>query len=155
MMIRRYDSSDIEEIGELFYNTIHTVNRKDYTQEQIDAWAPGSIDYARWDQALSEHYSVVAVEDGKIIGFGDIAENGYLDRLFVHHNYQRRGAAFAICRELEQNCAAPRLWVEASITARPFFERMGYRTVKQQQVEKRGVWLTNFVMEKERELSEK
>ena len=36
----------------------------------------------------------------------------------------------------------------ASITARPFFERRGWHVVKEQQVERRGVLLTNFVMER-------
>ena len=41
-----------------------------------------------------------------------------------------------------------RLYSEVSITARPFYERMGFKVVKEQQVEMRGQVLTNFVMEK-------
>ena len=37
-----------------------------------------------------------------------------------------------------------------SITARPFFERRGYRVVREQQVERQGIMLTNFVMIKEK-----
>lgn len=40
MEIRKYEKSDIKEITELFYNTVHTVNAKDYSKEQLDAWAP-------------------------------------------------------------------------------------------------------------------
>lgn len=38
----------------------------------------------------------------------------------------------------------------ASITARPFFEKRGYKVVKEQQIERQGVFLTNFAMKKER-----
>ncbi len=41
-----------------------------------------------------------------------------------------------------------RLFTEASLTAKPFFERRGFDVVRAQQVERRGVWFCNFVMEK-------
>ena len=36
MIIREYQPSDCEEITELFYNTVHTVNAKDDTEEQLN-----------------------------------------------------------------------------------------------------------------------
>lgn len=36
MVIRKYQPSDCKEIIELFYNTVHTVNAKDYPKEQLD-----------------------------------------------------------------------------------------------------------------------
>ena len=39
--------------------------------------------------------------------------------------------------------------VHASRTARPFFEQRGYRVLYAQQVERRGVPLENFAMEKD------
>lgn len=101
MLIREYRSSDCKEIAELFYNTVHTVNAKDYSNEQLDAWATGRIDLETWNQSLLEHYSVVAVDDKTIVGFGDIDKSGYLDRMFVHKDYQRQGIASAICDALE------------------------------------------------------
>lgn len=80
-MIRKYSSSDCEQLAELFYQTVQTVNVKDYTKEQLDVWAIGCVDLEKWDQSFSEHYTVVAVENGVIAGFGDIDESGYLDRL--------------------------------------------------------------------------
>ncbi len=38
--------------------------------------------------------------------------------------------------------------VHASLTARPFFEARGYEVIRDQRVLRRGVILTNFVMEK-------
>lgn len=149
MFLRAYQTSDCKELTELFYNTVHTVNAKDYSLEQLDAWAAGQVDLEQWDQSLQTHFSIVAVEDGIIIGFGDIDETGCLDRLYVHSGYQGRGVATAICDRLE--AAVPKdIVTHASITARPFFEKRGYTVVKEQQVERRGVLLTNFVMTKER-----
>lgn len=147
-MIRKYSSSDCKYLAELFYQTVHTVNAKDYTKEQLDVWATVCVELEKWDQSFSEHYTVVAVENGVIAGFGDIDESGYLDRLYVHKDYQNQGIATAICDELEQSVRADKITTHASITAKPFFELRGYKVVREQQVIRGGIPLTNFVMEK-------
>lgn len=149
MEIREYQQSDCEILAELFYNTVHTVNAKDYTKEQLDVWATGTVDLEKWNQSLQGHDSVVAVEDEMIVGFGDIDRTGYLDRLYVHADYQGKGIATAICNRLEQTVQG-NIVTHASITARPFFEKRGYKVVKEQQVERQGIFLMNYVMEKTR-----
>ena len=93
---------------------------------------------------------MVAVEGGTIVGFGDMAADGYLDRLFVHKDFQRRGVAKAICDALEGASGAERFTTHASITARPFFEKRGWRILTAQTVERRDVFLTNYRMERRR-----
>lgn len=148
MEIRKYKDTDFDEVAELFYNTVHTVNVKDYNQEQVDVWATGKLDSSRWNKSLLENYSIVAIEEKKIVGFGDIDKENYLDRLYVHKDFQGRGIATAICRKLEEKAMGCIITVHASITAKLFFEKRGYRVVKDQQVERSGVLLTNYVMEK-------
>ena len=148
MKIREYQSSDCREMAELFYNTVHTVNAADYTEEQLNAWATGEVDLEKWDASFQEHDTLVAVEDGRIIGFADMDSTGYLDRLYVHKDFQGKGVASALCDRLEQNNTGTGFVTHASITARPFFEKRGYKTVKEQQVERQGILLTNYVMEK-------
>ncbi|MDO5405961.1 MAG: GNAT family N-acetyltransferase [Eubacteriales bacterium] len=147
MEIRRYQPSDCEDLARLFYDTVHRVNAKDYTEEQLNVWADGQVDLEKWNRSLQEHFSVVAVENDIIAGFGDIDQTGYLDRLFVHADYQGKGVATAICDRLEQ-AVRGNIVTHASITARPFFEKRGYQVMKEQQVERQGIFLTNFVMEK-------
>lgn len=147
MIIRSYQSADCGELAELFYRTVHTVNARDYTKEQLDAWATGQVSLEAWDRSFREHVCVVAAEDGSLVGFGDIDQTGCLDRLFVHADYQGQGVASAICDRLEQAVDMD-IVTHASITARPFFEKRGYRVVKEQQVARQGVLLTNFVMKK-------
>lgn len=150
MILRNYSKTDCTELAELFYDTVHTVNAKDYTREQLAAWATGEVNLEAWNKSFLAHHTVVAELDGQIVGFGDMDETGYLDRLYVHKDYQRRGVATAICDALERNTKASELTTHASITARPFFEKRGYTVVRQQQVERGGELLTNFVMRKER-----
>lgn len=148
MEIRRYLPSDLAQISQLFYDTVHTVNAIDYSKEQLNVWATGQLDLAAWNDSLLAHYTLVAVLNNEIVGFGDITPDGYLDRLYVHKDYQGQGIATALCNELEAAIASKHLTTHASITAKPFFERRGYRVIQEQQVSRNGVELTNYVMEK-------
>ena len=154
MRLQEYQPSDCAQLAELFYQTVHSVNARDYAQEQLDAWASGEVDLKAWDASFRAHGTIIAVENGKIIGFGDMDETGYLDRLYVHKDYQGQGIASAICDELERFAVGKTFTTHASITAKPFFQHRGYRVVCKQEVIRRGVALTNFIMEKQAERTE-
>ncbi len=151
--LRPYRPDDCPALAALFYQTVHTVNAAHYTPAQLDAWAPaGGPDLAAWDESFRAHLTLVAELDGKLAGFGDMdTACGYLDRLYVHKDFQDRGVATALCGALEQAAAGP-VTTHASVTARPFFARRGYRVLRAQQVERRGVRLANYVMEKSADL---
>jgi len=146
--IRRYQNIDFVEIAKLFYSTVHSINLKDYSQEQLDVWATGKLDSDRWNKSLLENYSIVAIEGKQIVGFGDIDKTNYLDRLYVHKDFQGRGIATTICDELEKQANGEIISVHASITAKPFFEKRGYKVLKEQKVQLEGIFLINYVMEK-------
>ena len=93
-------------------------------------------------------YAKIVPVSNRIVGFGDIDKTGYLDRLYIHKDYQRKGIAAALCDRLEQANNITKIITHASITAKGFFEKRGYVVLKAQEVERRGVKLKNFVMKK-------
>lgn len=154
MRLRPYRSGDCPVLGELFRQTVLGVNCRDYTPEQLAAWT-GGADLAAWDRSFLLHTTLVAeAEDGTVVGFGDLDPNGgmegsaYLDRLYVHRDHQGEGIATALCDALEGSVPGRRVLTHASVTARPFFLRRGYRVLGEQQVMRMGVALANFVMER-------
>ena len=151
MKLRIYEIADTEEIMKLFYDTVHEVNIHDYTQEQVDAWAPANMDIHLWIKGLGSKFTYVAEEQGKIIGFGELEANGHIDRFYCHKDFQRKGIGKKILEQLESKARfleIEKLFLEASITAKPFFESQNFIVVKQQEVERRGQILINFIMEK-------
>ena len=147
--IKTYQRTDLEEIVQLFYQTVHFVNIQDYTKEQVDTWANGSVDLEKWHRSFLEYTTYVAKIEGKIVGFGDITKEGYLDFLYVHYRYLHLGIATKLCDALEKAVSTSLIETHASITAKPFFEKRGYKVIKQQQVLRQGVLLTNYVMIKQ------
>lgn len=149
MQIRRYKNSDRNEIMNLFYDTVYQVNAKDYNVTQLNVWAPSKLDESEWQETLSNNFTVVATEGNTIVGFGDIESGGYLNRLFVHKDWQGRGVATLICDSLEK-AVKGRITTHASITAKDFFLKRGYRVLREQQVHRNGINLTNYIMVKDR-----
>ena len=96
MEIRAYTPADCQRTAALFYDTVHAVACRDYSQEQLDAWAPEDRDLTVWDQSFQGHFALVAVEGETLLGFGDITPTGYLDRLYVHQDHLRQGIATAL-----------------------------------------------------------
>lgn len=147
--IRRYRPEDLDELSALFYDTVHSVNIRDYTKTQVNAWT-GRIDKAEWNESFLSHNTLVAVDGEKIVGFGDMSSDGYLDRLYVHKDRQRCGIATALCDRLEKSVRSESYTVRSSLTAKPFFLQRGYETVREEDTELNGVPLKSFVMEKKR-----
>lgn len=146
--LRPYRPEDCRALAALFYQTVHAVADSDYTAAQRAAWAPEEMDLARWDSTLRAHIALVAVTLERYAGFGDIDETGYLDRLYVHADFQRRGIATALCDALETARDFPAVSVHASVTALPFFARRGYRVVRAEYVLRNGVSLLRYEMKK-------
>lgn len=146
LIIRPYSNSDCETVSKLFYETVHSVNAKDYTQEQLFAWASDEKRLLRRRDDLTNQKTLIAEINRKAVGFVSIDKSGCLDLLFVHKDFQRKGIATALCNEAEKGFVAVTTY--ASITAKPFFENRGYTVIKKQEVKRFGVTLKNFEMQK-------
>jgi len=152
MEIRKATAEDINELSELYYETITTINLKDYDEEQIKAWASTADRTENLLRRINEqHFFVAESDDKKITGFASLDKPGYLDLLYVHKNFQHRGVATLLLQEIfntanELNIS--KLQTDASITAKPFFEKHGFKTVQQQTVKIKDVELINYKMEK-------
>lgn len=148
MTIRPYQSQDIQQITKLFHDTVHHVNIYDYSQEQLDVWAPEDIDLDSWHHRLSSQCCLIAMIENNIVGFGSIDPLGCLDMLYVHKDFQKQGIASKLCDELESFYSLSSVYTHASITAKAFFLNRGYKVIKEQMVERRGITLINYQMEK-------
>ena len=143
---------DIPEMRELFRTTVLTVNSKDYTKEEVEDWTSCGDSVAHWKNLLAKNDYVGAIDgQGKIIGFSSMNAEGYLHSMFVHKDQQGKGVATLLLSEVEKIARkydVHKINVEASITAHPFFEKHGYKVVKEQKAKANRLWLTNYVMEK-------
>lgn len=154
MKIRKANENDLDEILNLFTGTISEVNNQDYSPSQIEAWSSGARDKERWLLKMDEQYFLVTEEEGSITGFASITNKGYLDTMFVHKNHQRKGIAKTLITAMIDYAKENQLKeiiTEGSITAKPFFEKYGFKVIKKQLVNRKGIEITNYKMRKQLE----
>ncbi|WP_428635215.1 GNAT family N-acetyltransferase [Sedimenticola sp.] len=151
MDIQAYSASKAREIADLFYQSVHAIDSSVYTPEQKKAWAPTPVDYSRWSERLSKKKPFVAMLENRVVGFIELDADGYIDCIYTHPDFQGMGVASALYKYLVAEAKGrgiERLYVEASLIAKPFFEHRGFSVIKKNEVKRNGVSLVNFSMEK-------
>ncbi len=151
LKILDYEESMLNEMMQLFYDTVHTVNARDYRKEQLNSWAPLHTDKRFWQQRLKKNICKVAFINEVMVGFTEL-EDGHVDTMYVHKDFQRKKVAANLIDEIlqiaeERNYRV--LTTEASITAKPFFEACGFRVTQVKKKLFNGKDFTNFKMTKD------
>lgn len=151
LKIRACREADLNEISQLFFDTIRQVNARDYSPAEIEAWAPTAPEAAFWRERFRDGVALVAEENGRIVGFASLRMDGYLDCLFVHSGEQGQGVGYALVNDIERTAKEAGLRclsADVSVTARTFFERQGFVVIEEKLRELRGQRLKQYSMQK-------
>jgi GNAT superfamily N-acetyltransferase len=151
-MIREFKPEDTNSIVRLFHDTVHKISVRDYSHEQINAWAPEQADLEQWLKRLRGGITIVAEENQTIISFARLEPNGHIDCFYTHSDHQNEGYGSELLSAIEQRAKAlglKKVFTESSITAKTFFLKKGFSLLRQQTATVRGVKMVNFIMEKE------
>lgn len=149
ILIRQAKQNDLASIQALFVGTIEVVCRHDYSQEQIAVWTSSIENKRRWTDKLMKQYFLIAEIDNKIVGFASLENNEYFDFMYVHKDYQRQGIADSLYAEILAKAikhGTTLLTSDVSITARPFFEKKGFKVIAEQKNDIKGVEIINYKM---------
>lgn len=139
----------------IFQSSVRGLAARDYTLEQIEAWAPASVDAAwreRWVERIRANRSWVVEIEGRLAGFADVQPSGHIDQFFVAAEFAGRGVGAALMRHVHQvalAAGAVTLSADVSLSAQPFFRRCGFVVEREQEPVVRGVALRNALMRKD------
>jgi putative acetyltransferase len=143
---------DVPLLAEIFRASIEELSADDYSQAQQEAWASAADDEEEFGARLTSELTLVATFDGAAIGFASLADNARIDMLYVHPAASGQGAAKMLIDAVEKLAAGrgtKELSVDASDSARAFFERRGFVAKTRNTVALGGEWLANTTMVKQ------
>jgi len=141
---------DIPALASLYQASIEELAAEDYSEAQCAAWA-ARADETAFGERLADGLTLVAMINGAMAGFSTLAGKDQLDMLYVHPEFARSGVAGALLDAIEKLAAArgaKKLDVEASDTAKPFFDKRGFEADHRNTVEIDGEWLGRTHMHK-------
>jgi putative acetyltransferase len=152
LTVREFRDGDEVALYAVFHSVIHRVAVRDYTAEQVAAWAPEQPELARWTDQMRAIRPFVVEEDQRIIGYADLQPSGYIDHFYVSGPNARRGVGRALMQRIHaraEELKLAQLFADVSLTAEPFFERFGFHVAERKLAEVRGARLVNARMVKD------
>jgi len=151
MEIRRFKPGDETALFRVFFTAIHEVASRDYSHEQVAAWAPVDFDMGLWASRMKEIQPFVAVLGNEIVGYADVQPDGYIDHFFVSGFRPRQGIGTRLMARIHEEARSldlMELTSNVSKTAELFFALHGFHVVKRGFPVRRGVTLQNALMRK-------
>jgi GNAT superfamily N-acetyltransferase len=149
-MIRIFQHGDHLAIAAIFTGAVHEIASEVYSLEQSLAWASRDVDYEHWKKRCELKRPFVAVTDSEISGFLELDPDGHIDCAFVNPKFKRRGIMTSLVRHAVQtgfSFGRSRIYTEASICAKPMFEKLGFKVLRENLVKIGQVELANYQME--------
>ena len=150
--IRPATLEDIPEITSLFRDTITHINKKHYSEKQINAWSSGADDIEEWEKRIDKFYFIIAEIENNMVGFAYLKNGNYLEGLFVHKDHLRQGIGSKLLRIIESQVMMNDFEVlksDVNKTALPFFDNKYFEVLKKQNKKVKGVGFENFLVEKQ------
>lgn len=149
--LRPFLPGDTMALRELFAQSIEELTAEDYDEDQRVAWASIAVDAEAFAQQLGRMLTLVVQVDGEYLGFASLKDNTSIEMAYVHPFYAGEGVGTALVSALEKIAAArgsETLTTDASDTAVPFFEKLGFTPVRRNSVPRDDQWLYNTTMTK-------
>lgn len=152
LALRPYLPADAPLLREIFRDSIEQLTADDYSAAQQEAWASAADDAQAFAKKLGGGLTLVATLSGSPVGFASLAGKDKIDMLYVHPAAAGQGVGAMLIDALEKLASsrgAAKLAVDASDTARGFFEKRGYVAQQRNSVSVGGEWLANTTLHKQ------
>jgi putative acetyltransferase len=138
-------------LADIFRASIEELTEDDYNPAQQGAWAAAADDLDAFAARLGRHLTIIATLEGSPVGFISLDAPTRIDLLYVHPAAAGQGVGAMLYDAVEKLSAArgtPHLSVEASDSAREFFQHRGFTAQQRNTVSVGSEWLTNTTMKK-------
>jgi GNAT superfamily N-acetyltransferase len=145
LQIRKAEPAEASIIGPLVQRTIRARNAADYAPAIIEMMC-SNFAPDKFLERMAERDVFAAVQDGEIVGTVSFSRaRSKLYSLFIEPHVQRGGIGRRLVDHIEQhakNLGCIELQLSAAITAKPFYDRLGYATIRfEERVNDGSTWL--------------
>jgi|GEM_PF-1140912 len=152
MEIRLYKKGDIKQIAHLLGDSVSILNAEGFSETEKHSFAPNNIHFKNWEETCLTNFTVVAENNNRIIGVGQLGYSGHISCFYCHPDYRGQGIGKQLYTALEEYAVAKdisTIHTETNALYRPFYFKMGFSTIQKQKVLLNGEIESTFVVQKE------
>ena len=152
LALRPFLPADAPLLREIFRDSIEELTSDDYTEAQQEVWASVADNVTDFGKKLSGRLTLVATMEGSPVGFASLEGKDKIDMLYVHPAATGQGVGAMLIEALEKLASSrgeARIVVDASDSARGFFEKRGYVAQQRNTVSVGDEWLANTTLHKQ------
>jgi putative acetyltransferase len=152
LALRPFLPADAPLLHEIFRDSIEELTSDDYTEAQQEVWASVADNVADFGKKLSARLTLVATMEGSPVGFASLEGKDKIDMLYVHPAATGQGVGAMLADALEKLASSRgevKIVVDASDSARGFFEKRGYVAQQRNTVLVGDEWLANTTLHKQ------
>jgi putative acetyltransferase len=152
LALRPFLPEDVPLLAEIFRAAVTELTADDYNEAQQEAWASAAEDEAAFGMKIASQLTLIATLEGSAIGFASLEGKDKIDMLYVHPAVAGQGVGAMLIDALEKLAGGrgvAKLKVDASDSARGFFEKRGYIAQQRNTVTVAGEWLANTTLQKQ------
>ncbi len=138
--IRKFKREDAKEVAKMYRNVVRFVNCRHYKKKHIHVWLSTATVKTFWKKEKGSNRYVATI-NGKIVGVGEFMKDGDFRRLYVHKDHQGEGIGTALLRRIEKDAhkkGIKHLCLGSSITGKTFYQKHGYKFLKNDLLDIRG-----------------
>ena len=152
LALRPFLAEDTALLREIFRDSIEELAGDDYSEAQREAWASVADDEKAFGKDLAGQLTLIATLEGSPVGFASLEGKDKIGMLYVHPAVAGQGVGRMLVDALEKLAGGrgvAKLKVDASDSARGFFEKRGYVAQQRNSISLAGEWLANTTLLKQ------
>ena len=151
VLIREYKASDLTQVVKVFKDAVIETGPEQYTSEQVKVWSSYPADLDEFNTILLQGLTYVAQEEDNIVSFGTLYPVDRIEFIYTIKKYSNMGIASSIYKMLENHArdhSVPKIFTEASIIAKPFFIKTGFKIEGKETVIRKNTEFQRYRMSK-------
>ena len=139
----------MEQVAQLFQDTVTILDSIEYTETEIRMWAPDNVHFRDWEESCLQKFTLVAEVNNRIVGFAQLNNDGHINAFYCHPDHQGKGIGkqlYAIIEDYATSHNISRIYTEVHLSVRPFFINLGFEDVQKQLIQ--GDIQKNYIVQK-------
>ena len=151
MNLRQITIKDQLELKKVYFDSIQSLDKKIYSQEQKRAWSSQAWDNPIFDKSITQGKGWLISEKGIIIAFASRYPDNRISLFYCKGNYQRKGYGSKLLYKIENEAkkeGLDSLSTEASLISYKLFLKNGWKIIRKEKVTINNIFFERYKMNK-------